>query len=81
MPSKPTIKSDATAALGFASRTDGAGKMKHIDLREAWIEELKSDDIIRVKVPGPLNEADPLTKILGLSDFQDHEDAIMPRIE
>ena len=81
MPSKPTIKSDATAALGFAGRTDGTGKMKHIDLREAWIEELKSDDIIRVKVPGTLNEANPFTKILGLSDFQDHEDAIMPRLE
>ena len=81
MPDRPTIQSDAIAALGFAGRTDGAGKMKHIDLRAAWIKEPKADDIIRVKVPGALNQADPFTKILSLSDFQEHLDAIMPRHE
>ena len=81
MPDKPTILSDATAALGFAGKADGTGKMKHIDLREAWIRQLKSDDVIRVKVPGTLNQADPFTKILSLSDFQAHEDALMPRRE
>ena len=81
MPDKPTIQSDATAALGFAGKTDGTGKMKHIDLREDWVRDLKSNDIIRVKVPGTLNQADPFTKILPLSDFQEHEDEIMPRCE
>jgi hypothetical protein len=81
MPDRPAILSDATAALGFAGKSDGTGEMKHIDLREAWIKELKSDDIIRVKVPGTLDQTEPFTKILSLSEFQAHEDAIMPRRE
>ena len=81
MPDKPTILSDATAALGFAGNADRTGKMKHIDLREAWVKELKSNDVIRTKVPGPINQADPFTKILPLSDFQEHEDELMPRCE
>ena len=79
MPDRPTVQSDASAALGFAGKTDGTGKMKHIDLREDWVRDLKSNDIIRTKVPGELNQADAFTKILPLSDFQDHEDEIMPR--
>ena len=79
MPDRPTILSDATAALGFAGKSDGTGEIKRIDLREAWIKELKSDDITRVEVPGTLDQADPSTKILSLPDSQAHGDALMPR--
>jgi hypothetical protein len=38
--------------------------MKHLDLRDRWIRELKdSGQIDIIKVPGTLNKADYFTKI------------------
>ena len=34
MTDRPTVQRDTNAALGFAGKTDGTGRMKHIDLRE-----------------------------------------------
>ena len=34
MPEKPTIRCDASVAIGFAGCVEGVGRMKHIDLGE-----------------------------------------------
>ena len=79
MESRPRIHVDATAALGFAAKTKGVGRMKHIDLREGWVRQLLSaDKADLVKVDGKMNKADQLTKILGRSEFQAGEDELMP---
>ena len=79
MESRPRIHVDATAALGFAAKTKGVGRMKHIDLREGWVRQLLSaDKADLVKVDGKMNKADQLTKILGKSEFQAGEDELMP---
>jgi hypothetical protein len=41
MPEKPTIHCDASAAIGFADCVEGVGRMKHIDLRECWVQEMR----------------------------------------
>ena len=56
------VKEDASAAKGIASRR-GRGKLKHIDIKELWIEEkVSSGDLKITKVPGTTNLADALTK-------------------
>ena len=50
VPDTPTVQADATAALGFASNTGTTGRLKHIDLREEWVQELRSNSTIKVKV-------------------------------
>ena len=55
---------DASAALAVASRL-GPGKLKHIDLRQLWIQqEIKSGTIAVVKTPSAENCADVLTKFM-----------------
>ena len=56
------LYADASAALGFAKR-DGAGKLRHINVRSLWLQEkqLKSELSFN-KVAGEDNPADGLTK-------------------
>jgi hypothetical protein len=59
------IKIDALSTIDFAEKPKGAGRMKHLDLRWAWIRDIKESDKIRIeKVPGTSNKADYFTKIL-----------------
>ena len=80
VPETPTIQSDATAALGFASNTGTTGRLKHIDLREGWVQELRSNSTIKVKVDTAFNKSDQFTKIISVTDFQRLEDEMMPEI-
>jgi hypothetical protein len=72
MPDSVPIMVDATVAIAFAENWQGVGRMKHLDLRAAWIREMKSsvrDRKVRlVKVPGPENKADFFTKILPTAE-------------
>ena len=62
---------DAGAAIGFITNTCSIGRMKHIDLRESWVEQLRRKDCLEwIKVPGPENRADTFTKILNGTEFQ-----------
>ena len=56
------LYADASAALGIAKR-DGAGKLRHINVRSLWLQEkaLRSE-IAFSKVKGKENPADGLTK-------------------
>ena len=55
------IKEDSTAAKEIASRR-GLGKLKHVDIKELWIQEkVASGDLKITKVLGTVNLADALT--------------------
>ena len=58
---------DSTGAIGFARNNGGNGRMKHIDIRAAWVQQLRDSDRIKlVQVARTNNEADYFTKILPL---------------
>ena len=65
---------------GFASNTGTTGRLKHIDLREEWVQELRSNSTIKVKVDTTFNKSDQFTKIIPVTDFQRLEDEMMPEI-
>jgi hypothetical protein len=66
-----SVMVDASAAKAFAENTLGVGRMKHLDLRAAWIREMKDSKGIKfVKVDGKMNLADFFTKILPLGEHQ-----------
>ena len=52
--------------------------MKHIDLREQWVQQMRLNDTIKVKCDGTANKADQMTKVLPLNAFQDEEAKLMP---
>ena len=63
------LQTDASVAISFSD--GGGGKMKHIDARLAWVQELRDKDIVRlIKVPGADNPADFYTKILPSAEFR-----------
>ena len=58
------LHTDSSAAKGIASRR-GLGKVKHVDVRNLWIQDVvRSGRIGIVKIPGGENAADVLTKHL-----------------
>ena len=78
MPEKPTIRCDASVAIRFADCVEGVGWMKQIDLRECWVQEMRSNATIKQKCDGTANKADQMTKILPLNAFKAEEDELMP---
>ena len=55
------IKSDASAAIGIASRI-GIGKVRHIEVTQLWLQEkVASGTIVIEKVPSKANLADALS--------------------
>ncbi len=71
MPAKIPVLVDAAAAMAFAENTLGVGRMKHLDLRAAWVQEMKTCGLIALtKVAGTENDADFFTKVLPAGDFQ-----------
>ena len=78
MPEQIPIKVDAGAAIGFITNTCSIGRMKHIDLRESWVEQLRSKGKFNwVKVPGTANRADVFTKILTGISFERGTEGLM----
>jgi hypothetical protein len=64
VPRPITIYIDASAAIGFIENTGGGGRMKHLDIKEGWIQLLRDRDIAEyAKIDGPLNLADFFTKL------------------
>jgi len=81
MPEKIPIMVDAAAAIAFAENTMGVGRMKHLDLRSAWIQEMKNCGKIQIiKVDGTANDADFFTKILPAGEFREAADTMTQEI-
>ena len=58
------LHTDSSSAKSFASRR-GVGKIRHVDLKELWLQEAVKVGKVRLKkVYGPNNPADLLTKYL-----------------
>ena len=74
----PTIRCDASTAIRFVDCVEGVDRMKHIDLRECWVKEMRSNETIKQKCDGTANKANQMTKILPLNAFKAEEDEIMP---
>ena len=56
------LHADSAAAIGICSRT-GIGRVRHLAVGQLWIQErIQSRAVSLVKVPGPENPADLLTK-------------------
>ena len=63
---------DSSAAIGICRRT-GVGKIRHLDTRLLWAQELVREKVIEViKVPGEQNPADLMTKHLGADVISAH---------
>ena len=64
VPRPITIDIDASAAIGFLNNTGGGGKMKHIDIREGWVQQLRDREVVQFnKVDGTLIKANFMTKL------------------
>ena len=58
------IFTDSSAAKAFVS-TRGLGRMRHLEVKDLWMQELVRDGRLRVaKIRGDRNPADALTKYL-----------------
>lgn len=76
------MKVDSTAAIGKIQGPRGSGKMKHLDLRDAWIQRLRNKKIVDiVKVLGTENGADFFTKLVSRADFCKEEDKLMAKFD
>ena len=91
MPARVPIMCDAAAAIAFTQAT-GVGQMKYLDLREAWIQEMRGAcaqpgggyDVIAdqgkcelIKIDGKMNPADFFTKVLPACEFVQLSNSMM----
>ena len=66
------VHSDAAAAIGIARRR-GLGRIRHLDVEDLWIQDqVKRKTVELVKVHGPENPADALTKHLDRATLERH---------
>ena len=66
------IKSDASAAIGIASRR-GLGKIRHLEVSQLWLQQRVAGEELKIdKVKGTDNIADALTKHVGVEDMKMH---------
>jgi hypothetical protein len=78
---KVHIYVDATAAIGFANGTSGQTRMKHLDLRQAWIQQVRDRSTAEfIKVDGTANKADFFTKLLSRVMFKEAEADLMAKL-
>jgi len=62
---------DASAAISFALKIGSKTKMKHLDIRKAWIQQLRDRKLVDInKVDTKDQKADALTKIMGKVEYQ-----------
>ena len=63
------LGTDSSAAKSFACRR-GLGRMKHLEIRDLWLQKEVSDGKVEVhKVDGTSNPADLMTKILNTREI------------
>ena len=77
---KITLHTDSSAAKSFVSRR-GLGKMRHLEIRDLWLQKEVGDGKVEVlKIEGPKNPADLMTKYLKNQEIQDRLKAMGIRI-
>ena len=75
-----TLHVDNKAALAFAENTVFKSKLKHIDVRQEWIQSLRNSSILTPKyVKSEDNLADIFTKIMPVEVFVKLRDRMMFR--
>ena len=73
---------DAAAAIGFINNTGTVSRMKHLDLREAWVQQLRDKEVVDYyKVVGTDNPADFFTKIPHGAGFKTFQDDMMGHLD
>ena len=71
---------DNAAAIAFSKSQVRRTKMKHIDVRQAWVEAVRDSNVcVLDKVGTSDNLADFFTKILDFPRFEDLRDRMMCR--
>ena len=80
MPMPLAIHVDNAAAIAFSKGQVRRTKLKHIDVRQAWVEAVRDSQVcVLEKVNTSDNLADFLTKILDVNTSQDLRDRMMCR--
>ena len=68
--SSVVLGTDCSAAKSFVARR-GLGKMRHMEVRDLWLQEEVIKGKVRViKIPGETNPADLMTKYLGTKEIE-----------
>jgi hypothetical protein len=84
-PEQVPIYCDATAAIGFFKNLGGQtqSKLKHIDLRAQWVQEMRDSagNIKLEHIPGVDNPANFFTKVLGPIEFARESTHLMGTVE
>ena len=66
------LKGDSSANDGILKRT-GAGKVKHLSVRQLWLQEKVGEgDLCHVKIPRAVNVADAMTHYTTRSEAAVH---------
>ena len=69
-------QTDSSAAKAYASRR-GAGRIRHIEVRQLWVQQAVADGRFRLaKLLGTNNPADILTKYKTIGDYQEQLRAV-----
>ena len=76
-----SIAVDAAAAISFAQGTAKRSRMKYIDMRQQWVQQLRNkDEIAYTKVAGTDNDADYFTKVHPRPKHLEFEARLMKRL-
>lgn len=80
-PKPATLMMDNSAAEAFTNKSVNRSKLKHIDVRQEWVQMLRNKNLIKPRhVPSKDNVADLMTKILPTHDFIRLRDKVMKRL-
>ena len=75
------LYTDSSAAKSFVSRK-GLGKMKHLEIRDLWLQrEVSLGKVVVNKVDGKKNPADLMTKYLRKEEIEERLQLMGIRIE
>ena len=65
------LQVDNTAAIAFIEDSCERSNLKHIDVRQNWVRELRNRSVVvPTHVPSAANLADLFTKILDVQTFE-----------
>lgn len=65
------VATDSSAAKSFVSRR-GLGKMRHIEVKELWLQQqVLKGEVCVYKIGGKWNSADLMTKVLTMEEVKD----------
>lgn len=82
VPDTVPIVIDASAAEGFINNTSKLSRMKHIDIRQTWVKDLRDREHISfTRKPGPENRADFFTKIITGAQLVEAENRMMGHLD